>query len=268
MTWNDLQEYADFNRDFLAAVQDAIKAGKTADEAAATLKFARPLQGLRHAARETNVQAIYGELKSRPTPAVADVCAATNRVPVSSEPGRQRNSAGSERVNIRLARRGRIDPEGQTGELQKTHQETEDPPRTEATSARRSAPEPQFRRRTDETRRSHVVHPGTACRRWTSGSSTCQACAAFHRIGQEFSADAFEEGMGFDGSSIRGFQEIQEATCCSCRIQAPRSSIVHGRPTVVLICDVKDPVTGEWYTPIRADREEGRGVLEVEPDRR
>ena len=28
---------------------------------------------------------------------------------------------------------------------------------------------------------------------------------------KEFSADAFEEGLGFDGSSIRGFQEIQES---------------------------------------------------------
>jgi hypothetical protein len=28
---------------------------------------------------------------------------------------------------------------------------------------------------------------------------------------KEFSKDAFEEGLGFDGSSIRGFQEIQES---------------------------------------------------------
>ena len=28
---------------------------------------------------------------------------------------------------------------------------------------------------------------------------------------REFSADAFEEGLGFDGSSIRGFQAIQES---------------------------------------------------------
>src|SRR5688572_22979880 len=27
----------------------------------------------------------------------------------------------------------------------------------------------------------------------------------------ELSADVFEEGLGFDGSSIRGFQEIQES---------------------------------------------------------
>src|SRR5437762_13435485 len=31
MTWNDLQEYAQFNKDFLADVQNAMKAGKSAD---------------------------------------------------------------------------------------------------------------------------------------------------------------------------------------------------------------------------------------------
>jgi len=35
MTWSDLQEYADFNRDFLAAVREAIKSGRTAEQAAA-----------------------------------------------------------------------------------------------------------------------------------------------------------------------------------------------------------------------------------------
>src|SRR5919199_6660275 len=28
---------------------------------------------------------------------------------------------------------------------------------------------------------------------------------------EEFTEEAFEEGLGFDGSSIRGFQEIQES---------------------------------------------------------
>src|SRR5437870_6469797 len=39
MRWSDVQEYADFNRDFLAAVQEARQAGKTVDEAAATLRL-------------------------------------------------------------------------------------------------------------------------------------------------------------------------------------------------------------------------------------
>jgi cyclase len=63
MTWNDLQEYADFNRDFLAAVQDAMKAGKTADEAAATLRLPDRYKDYDMQQAKANVQAIYGELK-------------------------------------------------------------------------------------------------------------------------------------------------------------------------------------------------------------
>src|SRR5258706_6247951 len=39
MRWADVQEYADFNRDFLAAVRTAKAAGKNAADAAATLKL-------------------------------------------------------------------------------------------------------------------------------------------------------------------------------------------------------------------------------------
>ena len=62
MKWDDLQEYADFNRDFLAAVQDAIKAGKAAAEAAATLRLPDRYShyDMQHAA--ANVAAIYREL--------------------------------------------------------------------------------------------------------------------------------------------------------------------------------------------------------------
>jgi len=73
--------------------------------------------------------------------------------------------------------------------------------------------------------------------------------AALHGVGQEFEVDAFEEGLGFDGSSIRGFQEIQESDMllvpdASTAFLDPFTAV----PTLVLICDVKDPVTGEWYT--------------------
>src|SRR6266852_2434731 len=66
---------------------------------------------------------------------------------------------------------------------------------------------------------------------------------------KEFSADAFEEGMGFDGSSIRGFQEIQESDMLlmpdsTTAFMDPFTAV----PTLVLICNVKDPVTGEAYT--------------------
>ena len=66
---------------------------------------------------------------------------------------------------------------------------------------------------------------------------------------REFSADAFDEGLGFDGSSIRGFQEIQESDMLL--MPDPDTAFLDpftAVPTLVLICDVKDPVTGEWYT--------------------
>ena len=59
----DLQEYADFTRDFLAAVREAVKAGKSPDEAAAglTLPERYKAYGMERAA--TNVKVIYDELR-------------------------------------------------------------------------------------------------------------------------------------------------------------------------------------------------------------
>ena len=66
---------------------------------------------------------------------------------------------------------------------------------------------------------------------------------------KEFSEAAFEEGVGFDGSSIRGFQEIQESDM----LLFPDATTAFddpftAEPTLVLICNVKDPVTGESYS--------------------
>ena len=66
---------------------------------------------------------------------------------------------------------------------------------------------------------------------------------------KEFSEDAFEEGLGFDGSSIRGFQQIQESDM----LLMPDPSTAFVDPfteaqTLVLIANVKDPVTGESYS--------------------
>src|SRR4030081_2726588 len=71
----------------------------------------------------------------------------------------------------------------------------------------------------------------------------------FSAPAHELSADAFEEGLGFDGSSIRGFQEIQESDMLL--MPDPDTAFLDpftAAPTLGLICDVKDPVTGEWYT--------------------
>ena len=59
----DLQEYADFTRDFLAAVREAFKAGKSADEAAASLVLPERYKAYGMERAAANVRVIYAELK-------------------------------------------------------------------------------------------------------------------------------------------------------------------------------------------------------------
>ena len=59
----------------------------------------------------------------------------------------------------------------------------------------------------------------------------------------------FEDGHGFDGSSVRGFQEIQESDMVL--VADPNTAYIdpfRARKTAVLHCFVADPVTGESYT--------------------
>jgi glutamine synthetase len=65
----------------------------------------------------------------------------------------------------------------------------------------------------------------------------------------ELSEEAFEDGYGFDGSSIRGFQEIQESDMLL--IPDPNTAVVdpfRPHPTLNINCFVRDPVTGESYS--------------------
>ncbi len=65
----------------------------------------------------------------------------------------------------------------------------------------------------------------------------------------EVSEDTFEEGLGFDGSSIRGFQTINESDMIL--IPDTTSTFIDPIlevPTVVLICDIFDPITRQPYT--------------------
>ena len=65
----------------------------------------------------------------------------------------------------------------------------------------------------------------------------------------ELSEDTFEEGLGFDGSSIRGFQAINESDMLL--LPDPESAFVDPClkvPTLALICDIKDPITGQRYS--------------------
>jgi glutamine synthetase len=67
-------------------------------------------------------------------------------------------------------------------------------------------------------------------------------------IGQ-LSEEAFEEGYGFDGSSIRGFQQIHESDMNL--IPDPSSAFIDpffSAKTLVLNCFIVDPVTRESYS--------------------
>lgn len=65
----------------------------------------------------------------------------------------------------------------------------------------------------------------------------------------EFEEDMFDEGLGFDGSSIRGFQAINESDMLL--FPDPATAIVDPVckiPTLSIICNIKDPITLESYT--------------------
>src|SRR6266404_215821 len=66
---------------------------------------------------------------------------------------------------------------------------------------------------------------------------------------KELTEDLFAEGIGFDGSSIRGFQAINESDMLL--FPDPASAFVDPClevPTLSLTCDVSDPVTGQRYS--------------------
>jgi glutamine synthetase len=66
---------------------------------------------------------------------------------------------------------------------------------------------------------------------------------------RDLSDDLFEDGIGFDGSSIRGFQQIQESDMLLIAdAETAYMDPVLQVPTISLICNVFDPVTREAYT--------------------
>ena len=65
----------------------------------------------------------------------------------------------------------------------------------------------------------------------------------------ELTEDLFEEGIGFDGSSIRGFQAINESDMLLFPDPATaRIDPVCKIPTLSITCNIKDPITLENYT--------------------
>ncbi|MEZ5162494.1 MAG: type I glutamate--ammonia ligase [Fimbriimonadaceae bacterium] len=64
-----------------------------------------------------------------------------------------------------------------------------------------------------------------------------------------FSEDTFEDGLGFDGSSIRGFKSIDESDM----LLIPDSATMYMDPftdhsTAVVICQIEDPITREPFS--------------------
>ncbi len=69
----------------------------------------------------------------------------------------------------------------------------------------------------------------------------------------DLTAELFEDGIGFDGSSIRGFKEIHESDMLL--MLDPTTAFLDTQlavPTIVVVCDVYEPVTRQPYTVTRA----------------
>ncbi|MEE9194152.1 MAG: glutamine synthetase beta-grasp domain-containing protein, partial [Thermodesulfobacteriota bacterium] len=66
---------------------------------------------------------------------------------------------------------------------------------------------------------------------------------------KEVDKDTFDSGLGFDGSSIRGWQSIN----ASDMLVVPDATTARidpfmTRPTMAIICDIEDPITREAYS--------------------
>lgn len=65
----------------------------------------------------------------------------------------------------------------------------------------------------------------------------------------ELTLESFESGFGFDGSSIRGWQAINETDMILVPVpETARVDPFFQHPTLSLICDVKDPITKKEYS--------------------
>lgn len=71
----------------------------------------------------------------------------------------------------------------------------------------------------------------------------------FSVLTTEIDAGTFEEGLGFDGSSIRGFQQIEESDMML--VPDPTTAFMDpftDEPTLCMICDVRDPINDTPYS--------------------
>ncbi|HCE00145.1 MAG TPA: type I glutamate--ammonia ligase [Armatimonadetes bacterium] len=66
---------------------------------------------------------------------------------------------------------------------------------------------------------------------------------------QNFTEDLFEEGLGFDGSSLRGFQSINESDMLL--VPDPDTLFMdpfYDAPTACVVCNIEDPITRQPYS--------------------
>jgi glutamine synthetase len=64
----------------------------------------------------------------------------------------------------------------------------------------------------------------------------------------QLTEETFEEGFGFDGSSIRGWAAINESDMLL--VPDPSTALIdpfYQVPTLILLCDVIDPITRQHY---------------------
>ena len=71
----------------------------------------------------------------------------------------------------------------------------------------------------------------------------------FTVMASEIEEETFEDGLGFDGSSIRGWQAINESDMLV--IPDPATALIDPfleEPTLVMICNIADPITKSGYS--------------------
>lgn len=73
-----------------------------------------------------------------------------------------------------------------------------------------------------------------------------QHCSFYRDLIDE---DSFTDGVAFDGSSIRGWKAINESDMSM--VPDPKTAWIdpfYEEPTLSMICSIKEPRTGEWYS--------------------
>jgi glutamine synthetase len=74
---------------------------------------------------------------------------------------------------------------------------------------------------------------------------TWQHCSFYY---DQIDENSFDEGVAFDGSSIRGWKAINESDMSM--VPDPTTAWIdpfYKEPTLSMLCSIKEPRTGEWY---------------------